>query len=188
MFIEPRDSLVLSNRGLNMCICVSEWGLTAAGIWRNRGSKSSLCTQALFINQNKSLLPVLYIGILHCLIKIILLFKRNTLQKTVIFITHRRTPGCAQVGSHACITLHRRGVSWFLPHKWGQSLMTPSGPRDVLLPRITWHQGIQTLCLQALAFQWGRSWSCHREAQHAGDSKCSQALGWNWSRAQKWSR
>lgn len=115
--------------------------------------------------------------------KMILLFKINNWQKTVTssypFIIHRGTPGYAQVGFQ-CLhySTQMRSLLVPAPDNQDRALRLHMG-QGKLLPRITWRQGIQTLCLGALAFRSGLGWSCQREGPQAGNSKCSLALDWN---------
>lgn len=101
---------------LSMCICVNEWELTAASIWKNRGSKSPLYTQIHFSTRTRHCY-LFYVLSYSLFDKRILLFKRNNLKKIVIppYSFSTGLPAVPGWGSHACITPHRRDRSWFQP-------------------------------------------------------------------------
>lgn len=155
MFKGPWDSLVASNRGYWVCIYVwvSKWVSMVASIWKNRGSKSPLYTQIYLSVRTKY--HFMYWGT-SLFDKKDFSIWRKSFQKDRDPIPpriHRRTPGCAQV-EFPCLhpSTQKRLLLVPAPNNEDRASWFHLG-QGGLLPRITWHQGIQTLCLRALTFQ-----------------------------------
>lgn len=134
---------------LCMWICVNEWVLTAASIWKNRGSKSPLYTQIHFSTRTRDcyLFYVLSYSLFDK--KRMLLFKRNNLKKKWSHSTLSPQDSWVCPGGIPCLhpSTQRRSLLVPAPNNEDRASWLHLG-QGGLLPRITWHQGIQTLSFE----------------------------------------